>query len=82
MTRLAISLLPTLGYFSLLLLAGCALHLNCTFWSTFVVMAWEAVEAAYPISISSHWFIRIPLGICQVSRKNLTRRSDHSSPLY
>ena len=28
MTRFAISLLPTLGYFSLLLLAGCALYSN------------------------------------------------------
>lgn len=31
MTRLAISLLPTCGYFSLLVLAGCALYLNRTF---------------------------------------------------
>ena len=70
MTRLAISLLPTFGYFSLLLLAGCALYLNCTFWSTFVVMAWEAIEAAYPISVLSHWFIRMPLDPCQISKKN------------
>ena len=61
MTRLAISLLPTFGYFSFLLLAEFYFHMNCTFRSTFVVMAWEAVEAAYLISLLSHWFIRIPL---------------------
>ena len=70
MTRLAISLLPTCGYFSLLLLAGGALQSNCTFWSTFVIMTREAIEAAYPISISFHWVFTIPFDTCQAPKKN------------
>ena len=33
-------------------------------------MAWEAVEAAYAISILSHWPTGIPLDTCQAPKKN------------
>ena len=82
MTRLAISLLPTFGYFSLLLLAGCALYLNQ-----------HALEHLYSNGlgsrrscISSQHLIPLvhqdPTGYLSGIQEELTRKSDHSSPWY
>ena len=82
MTRLASSLLPTLGYFSLLLLAGFDLYLDQ-----------HALEHLYSNGLGSHRSCisnqhhiplvhRDPTGSWSSNQKELTRKSDYSSPLH
>ena len=82
MTRLAISLLPTLGYFSLLLLAGCAIHLNQNalehLCSNGLGSRRSCMSSEHLIPFGHHG----PLGYLSSTQEELTRKSNHSSPQY